>query len=278
MRLSILAMLVVAQAALADVPPRVGYQGRLLNADAARRRAPRSSSQHLDAASGGTLLFSEDQTLALSTASTPRTSATRTDAGIPKGVLDGNERWLEVVIGGETLKPRQPIDSVPYALVSNDAKNLVGGTVNASSISVNGTPVIDSSGKLTGGANPLPVTCQNSDVPRWNGTTWACGQAGQSNYSYDPNGGLTLTGASLNQFSLLQSCTAGQELQWNGTRWAWRQPARVRGGHRLRLTRSPGTNLLEQRSHRPHRRRRRHGERRERQRDAGHGGRRRPVR
>lgn len=63
--------------------------------------------------------------------------------------------WLQVTIDSEPLLPRQPIGSTPYAIVADTAVNLDGGTVNASSISVNGNEVVDAGGAWAGGAGSV---------------------------------------------------------------------------------------------------------------------------
>ena len=59
-------------------------------------------------------------------------------------------KWME------NLSPRQPITSVPYAQiagVAEVAESVDGGSVNASEISINGTPVVDSNGNWIGLTN-----------------------------------------------------------------------------------------------------------------------------
>jgi cytoskeletal protein CcmA (bactofilin family) len=52
-----------------------------------------------------------------------------------QAVLEANsELWLELVINGQTLSPRQEINSVPYALVADSANRLI----NASDSSISG--------------------------------------------------------------------------------------------------------------------------------------------
>lgn len=54
--------------------------------------------------------------------------------------------WLEVVVDGEKITPRQKITAVPYALVAGDAV----GDIHPASVTVNGTKIIDEGGKWTG--------------------------------------------------------------------------------------------------------------------------------
>jgi hypothetical protein len=102
--------------------------------------------------------------------------------------------YLQITIeGGEPLLPRQPVASAPYAIVANTAINLDGGTVNASSLSVNGTAVVDASGDWVGGAGSidwsaldgvpadqdtlagLGLSCADGSVAKWDGLSqWTC--------------------------------------------------------------------------------------------------------
>ena len=58
--------------------------------------------------------------------------------------------WMELSVDGDTLEPRHPIQSVPYANIAGMAESVDGGSVNASDISVNGTPVVDADGNWIG--------------------------------------------------------------------------------------------------------------------------------
>ena len=63
--------------------------------------------------------------------------------------------FLELKVDGEALSPRQPVTSVPYAQmagVAEVAESVDGGSVNASEISVNGNPVVNSDGQWVGEA------------------------------------------------------------------------------------------------------------------------------
>lgn len=128
---------------------RVGYQGRLLRPDGAPETGPKQFRFAIfDAAEGGAVKWSEEQTLALSDGY----YSAMLGAEIPLAatVFGGGDRWLEISVGGTALTPRQPIGSVPYAQMCT---RLFGGDVDASSIGVNGTTVIDSNGSLAVGSS-----------------------------------------------------------------------------------------------------------------------------
>jgi hypothetical protein len=59
---------------------------------------------------------------------------------------------VELQVGSEVLAPRTPLGSTPYARV---ARSLDGGTVNATSIAVNGVPVVNALGQWVGSPTGL---------------------------------------------------------------------------------------------------------------------------
>jgi hypothetical protein len=79
-------------------------------------------------------------------------------AAIPPTVFTGPERYLEIAVAGSTLSPRQRIDSVAYSLLS---QGIAGAT-----------------------------SCSSGQVPKWNGSGWACGD------DIDSNSGGTVTSVS----------------------------------------------------------------------------------
>src|SRR3990172_3908004 len=118
------ALLVPAMAlAQASVPaPRLlPYQGRLLRADGTPETgAPRLAFRLYGAASGGTLLWAEQQSVPLTNGfyAVFLGSVTVFSAAI----FDGHDRWLGVTVEDEAeLSPRQQIASVAYAFMATSA-------------------------------------------------------------------------------------------------------------------------------------------------------------
>ncbi|MBI3183442.1 MAG: hypothetical protein HYZ28_14995 [Myxococcales bacterium] len=229
----LLALCFFSSAALAQVPSKVAYQGRLLKSDGTPAGGTLKFKFDIyDDATAGNLLFGEEQTLGLTDGFYATHLGDGTASGIPSGVFTGAERYLEVTVAGEKLTPRQRVSSVPYAMMANDARNLSGGTVDATSIKVGGNTVIDSQGALVGSAayaagagltlsgSTFSVDsqgCNSGQALTWNGTGWACA----SGVSYQAGGGLVLAG---NIFSIDSTgCAAAQVLAWNGTAWACAQ-------------------------------------------------------
>jgi hypothetical protein len=67
-------------------------------------------------------------------------------------LFDGAPRFMGIQVGTDAeMTPRSPIASVPYALTANDAV----GDIHPRSISVNGAPVVDSSGRWVGSPTGL---------------------------------------------------------------------------------------------------------------------------
>ena len=143
--------------AVAQVPLRLGYQGRLLRADGTPEQGVVMFQFALFAVPvGGNPLWAESQLLGLSDGyyATHLGDATAADGGVgvPVNVLDGSERYLQLTIAGNVLSPRQRITSVAYAYRADLTRALSGGPVDATSISINGSPLVNSSGQLVGAA------------------------------------------------------------------------------------------------------------------------------
>jgi hypothetical protein len=125
MRTLLAAALLVPALALAQAsvpaPRLLPYQGRLLRADGTPETgAPRLAFRVYDAASDGTLLWSEQQSVPLTNGfyAVFLGSVTTFSAAI----FDGHDRWLGVTVEDEAeLSPRQQIASVAYAFMATSA-------------------------------------------------------------------------------------------------------------------------------------------------------------
>jgi len=172
-----------APCALAQVPQLLGYQGRLVRADgtAATGTATVVFALH-DAATAGSTLWTETQTLGLSDGYYATFLGLVT--ALPTGIFDGGARWLEVRVGSETLTPRQQVGSVAFAF---QARSVAGGGADVTSLKVAGATVVDASGRL----------------------------AGTARYLAGP--GLALDAST--QTMSLQACPTGQALVWDSTAW-----------------------------------------------------------
>lgn len=105
------------------VPNKLTYQGRLLQPDG----NPASGVVAVvfgiyDASTGGAPLWSETENVA------PTDGYYSVELGsvtsIPDSVFDGSIRYLDVSVGGTSLTPRQPINSVAYAVRAGVAERV----------------------------------------------------------------------------------------------------------------------------------------------------------
>jgi len=181
--LAAFASFVFASAASAQVPSLLGYQGRLLRSDGTAATGTASVTFGVwDAATGGSRLWTETQTLGLSDGF--YATFLGLVAPAPASLFGGGGRWLEVAVGAETVSPRQQIASVPFAMA---AQSVSGGTADVTALKVGGAVVVDASGRLAGTAR------------------------------YSGGSGIAVDAAS--QTVSLQPCAIGQVLVRDATSW-----------------------------------------------------------
>ncbi len=153
-------------APLANVPMAIPTEGYLLDAQnqpVTQQQMPITFTLY-DALTGGNVKWQDIRkvdvndghyAVVLGDLNDPTASALRAnDLAAP--------RYLGVTVEGVELGPRLQLGSVPYAIQALDAQNLTGGTikdatitsssVDATSVSIGGTPVIDSNGQFLGTA------------------------------------------------------------------------------------------------------------------------------
>jgi hypothetical protein len=119
MRAIALAVMVAASAAWAQVPQRLTYQGRLLKSDGTPEQGiVQLKFSIFSAASGGTALWSEQQSIGLTDGFYAAFLPSKGVAApaFPPNLFDGTDRYLELEVGGLPLAPRHLVTSVPYAL------------------------------------------------------------------------------------------------------------------------------------------------------------------
>ncbi|MDE2292383.1 MAG: hypothetical protein KGL53_09895 [Elusimicrobia bacterium] len=129
----LLALLAAAWAApaRAATPNAVNFQGRLADPRTGNPVAGPTAAVTFsvyDAASAGTLLWSEDQTVNVDHGE----FEARLGSVVPlsSAVFSAAGRWLEVTADGETLSPREPFASSPYALRAAVADSLEPGSTS----------------------------------------------------------------------------------------------------------------------------------------------------
>jgi hypothetical protein len=175
--LTSLAWVTSAFDARANVPPYLTEQGRLFDASG----TPITAAVTMEFAlytqgTGGTALWSEKQTITPDAGyfSAELGSVTALTSGIfATAAANGQNLYLGVTVGADAeIAPRQPLQSVPYALVADNAV----GNITPTSVTIGATPVIDSTGKWVG----LPTGLVGPTGPAGASVTGPAGPAGAS--------------------------------------------------------------------------------------------------
>lgn len=172
------AALAASLSASAQVPNRIGYQGRMLKSDG----TPEAGVQQITftvwtAATGGTALACDAPQVAFndgyySVALGDVGGCAGGLSGLQSSTFDGRDLWLEVGIAGVAMAPRQRIGTVPYAHRSGTAVNVRGGTVEATTVSVGGTTGVSITGAgISLGGTPMVDSFGNATVAAGAGLT-----------------------------------------------------------------------------------------------------------
>ena len=124
-----LLVLTVAHSTYAAIPKTMAFQGRLTDSSGQPLDGSQTVTFRLyDAATGGTKLWEETQTLTVSQGlfSTLLGSAT------PLGLIFDQPYWVEILVGTEVLSPRQPLAASPYALRADQVSGPLDLNTNSS--------------------------------------------------------------------------------------------------------------------------------------------------
>ncbi len=128
--LAALALTLMAPPGLAQVPQDMTYTGRLVDGGGTPLAGPVNLELRIfDAATGPTQLHSE-QHLGVVLDATGGFSVQLGLGTSPSGTFAADlfsdvDRWIEVVVDGEVLTPRQILGSVPWALIAQQANEIV---------------------------------------------------------------------------------------------------------------------------------------------------------
>lgn len=172
---------------LAQVPPTLGYSGRLLKASG----APETGTVQLtfviyDSMTGGSALWIETKDLVLSSEGLYSTQL-GSNTAIPQVLFPvGGSLWLEVRVASTALTPRQAIGSVAFAHFSRSVK---GGTADVVGLKVNGQDLLVN-GRLA------------------------------TAFGYQAGSGINIDGS--NSISLLSCTSQNQVLVWDTGTSAWK--------------------------------------------------------
>ena len=175
---SLALLILIAPLTASAVPLELGHQGRLLDSTGTPLDGAEDLTFRLYGDSGDTnAAWTEVQSVTLEDGYYAVQLGSVED--LDSALFDGSTLYVGVSVGsGPELTDRLPISSVPYALV---AGSVDGGSVNASSISVGGTEVINASGEIdfssisNAPASPLDsLSCSQDQVAAFDGSAWAC--------------------------------------------------------------------------------------------------------
>ena len=131
-RASFLCLLLLAVAprpAAAQVPARIGYQGRLVQGTNLVNGPVALSLRLYDAPAGGTLLYEDSNTITAVDGLYATVLGDHTVVGDLDDALVHTQVWLEAVVQGTALTPRELIHSVAYARQVEGLRALPYGTI-----------------------------------------------------------------------------------------------------------------------------------------------------
>ena len=180
-------LLALIPALAAAAPSTLSHQGRLLDSTGAPLDGNDSVTFTLyDAASGGNTVHTETQSVPFDNGFYSVILGDSTALDTTK--IDDNTLYLGIAVsGGAELSPRLQLGVVPHAIV---AESVIGGTVDASSVAIDGTTVIDTNGSFVGDVDwaqlqNVPTSadsdtladlsgCTTGNIAVYSGTEWTC--------------------------------------------------------------------------------------------------------
>lgn len=127
---SILALALPLSSAHA-IPQVLNFQGRVSESGSPINGTRQLTFRIYPAQSGGSALFEETRTVAVSSGIFNVLIGEATNGGVPVAVFDGSDRWVEVQVGAAVL-PRQRVASVGHAFYAERAKSLADGVTTSS--------------------------------------------------------------------------------------------------------------------------------------------------
>ena len=158
-------------AALAQVPELLTLQGRLfdIEGEAIQDETLPVRFAIYDTATGGTPLWTEHRSIYFQQGYF--SVRLGRESILNREIFDGRSLYLAVKIGtDDEMTPRQQLTSVPYALTAGQ----VVGDINPTSIAINGSTVIDSTGQWVGDPTGL-VGPEGPEGPPGPNCSWHVG-------------------------------------------------------------------------------------------------------
>lgn len=162
------ALLMVAGPATAEVPSRLTHQGRLLDDEGEPVTESRQATFTLyDSKTGGAVLWEGQKTVTPDDGGFYSVVLGGPQNPIEPSAVRGGEVWLGVSLDGDELKPRLSLDAAPYALRAGTAESLADGAeVDADQLP---SEFSDGDDDTLGG-----ISCQQGQVAQYDGSNWTC--------------------------------------------------------------------------------------------------------
>ena len=203
-------LLALSTPALA-IPKSLTHQGRLFDGEGKPVTGAKNARFTLyDSPAQGAIVWQGEVTLSLSSDGSFVAQLGSADNPLTEGVFNGERLWLEMNVEDETLAPRLPISSVPYAF---RAGSVVEGAIQAASLAPG---VLDWSNIQNAPADALTALgCSNpNEVPQWDGAAWRCAVITVDQATVDAL-------AAQSGYVKTNACpTPGHVLAWSGQAWS----------------------------------------------------------
>ncbi len=163
-----------AVAARAQVPQLIAFQGRLLSGSNLVSGVTPISLRLFNAASGGAMLYEDSNNVAVADGLYSTFIGDDSTGGSLTNALAATNLYLEVMVNGTALSPRERVASVVYALEAGVAQGVVANGITLGMIAPNAVQGANlAPGAVTGAAifNGT-ITPQELDVPSFSNTFW----------------------------------------------------------------------------------------------------------
>ena len=164
----------ISAVAHATAPALLTYQGRLKESGVPVTGNRQLDLKLCDAPSAGTCNLISSQGVSVSNGLFRSTFTVPASVDLTSGVW-----YLEVIIGGTTLSPREQLTAAPYAVYASTAATVPAGAIDTSKLAADAVTF----SKIAGNG------CAPNDIIKWNGSAWAC--------AVDATSGASLTNGTL---------------------------------------------------------------------------------
>ena len=185
------------------VPTELQHQGRLMDNNGVPFTGSHTLTFRLyDSPSSTSPLWEETTTVDFDSGYYALQLGTDTTNPLDDSLFEAGALFVGLAVdGGAELPDRLPVSSTPFARRAGVSLAVDGGLVNASELQINGLTIIDGAGTFLGVLTEQTLSglgCIADQMPRFDGSTWAC-----------VDGGITAL-----------SCAAGQIAAYDGFDWS----------------------------------------------------------